>query len=95
MSVNINLYHAKTDGVFELVRLPNIPLLESLGKRKGTMVSITGRLKLGGPVLLRVENAFVVAIGKDIATQILVKEACGECPTNCKRTIMSSKAIRF
>jgi len=27
---------------------------------------------LGGPVLLRVEGAFDVAIGKDIATQIAV-----------------------
>jgi len=93
--MNINLYQAKTGGIFELARLPKIPLLESLGLRKGTMVSINGRIKLGGPVLLRVENAFVVAIGKDIATQILVKEACVKCPTDCTKTITPTKTIRF
>lgn len=81
--MNINLYNAKKQGVFELVHLPDIPLLTSLGLRSGTVVSIKGRVRLGGPVLLRVENAFVVAVGKDIATQIIVKEACNQCPAKC------------
>ncbi|MCL2575319.1 MAG: ferrous iron transport protein A [Defluviitaleaceae bacterium] len=80
-----SLYTAKKQGVFEVASLPGISLLENLGLRVGTRVTVKGRYAFGGPVLLRVENAFLVAIGKDIATQIAVKEvACYEspqCPT--------------
>jgi len=77
----INLYAAKKKGVFEIASLPGIGLLENLGLRVGTMVMVKGRYAFGGPVLLKVENAFMVAIGKDIATQIAVKEAiCYESP---------------
>ncbi|MCL2840280.1 MAG: ferrous iron transport protein A [Defluviitaleaceae bacterium] len=70
----INLYEAGKNEAFYVVSIPNIGLLESLGLRLGTKVAIQTRYMLGGPVLLCVEDSFLVAIGKDIATQIAVKE---------------------
>jgi len=69
-----NLYEAKKNQVFQVASVPNIGLLENLGLRNGTKVVVQSRYALGGPVLLRVENTFAVAIGKDIATQIAVRE---------------------
>ena len=69
-----NLYEAKQMGSFQVVSVPNIGLLENLGLRTGTQVMVQNRYSLGGPVLLRVENAFSVALGKDIAKQITVQE---------------------
>jgi len=73
-SAMMNLYQAKKDIVFQVVSVPNIGLLHNLGIRAGTQIVIQSRYALGGPVLLRVENAFAVAIGKDIATQIAIRE---------------------
>jgi len=70
----INLYEAKKNQVFQVVSTPDIGLLENLGLRNGTRVVVESRYALGGPVLLRVENAFAIAIGKDIAIQISVEE---------------------
>ena len=71
----VNLYQAKKNGSFKITSVPNIGLLQNLGLRVDTQVTVQGRYALGGPVLLRVEDAFAVAIGKDIATQIAVREA--------------------
>lgn len=77
----INLYSAQKKGVFEVVSIPGIAQLNNLGIRVGTKVHVQSRYKLGGPVLLRVEDDFTVAIGKDIATQIAVKEVqCNVAP---------------
>jgi len=54
--------------------VPDIGLLQSLGVRAGTQVTVQNRYALGGPVLLRVEGTFSVAVGKDIARQIAVRE---------------------
>lgn len=72
---SMNLYEAKKDVAFQLTSLPNIGLLKNLGLRVGTQVTVKSRYALGGPVLLRVEDTFAVAIGKDIATQIAVRKA--------------------
>ena len=81
MALTTNLYQAKKNNVFQVASVPNIKLLENLGLRKGTQVFVKGRYAFGGPVLLRVQNSFVVAVGKDIATQIAVKEVrCCELP---------------
>ena len=69
-----NLYEAKGNRIFRVDSVPNIGLLKNLGLRVGTQVTVQSRYSFGGPVLLRVENTFAVAIGKDIATQIAVKE---------------------
>lgn len=70
----INLYEARKNAAFQVTSVPKIGLLESMGLRVGTHVIVQSRYALGGPVLLRVEDAFAIAIGKDIATQIAVKE---------------------
>ena len=44
-------------------------------KYGGTEVTVKNRYALGGPVLLRVEGAYDLALGKDIARQITVKDA--------------------
>jgi len=71
----VNLYKAKKNNSFNVVSLPDVGMLHNLGLRAGTHIRIQQRYGFGGPVLLRVEDAFSVAIGKDIASQILVKEA--------------------
>jgi len=71
----MNLYHAEKNGIFQVVAIPDTPLLQNLGLRIGTKISVQNRYALGGPVLLRVEDSFSIAIGKDIATLISVKEA--------------------
>ena len=71
----MNLYEAKKQGRFQVTSIPQIKLLENLGIRTGTQLSVKSRYALGGPVLLRVEGAFDLALGKDIARQIAVKEA--------------------
>jgi len=74
MTDMMNLYEAKKSGVFHVVSVPNVGLLQNLGLRVGTKVAVQSRYALGGPVLLRVEDSFAVAVGKDIATQIAVRE---------------------
>ena len=68
-----NLYFADKKGLFQITSVPSIGLLENIGLRSGTKVSVQNRYALGGPVLLRVEDAYSVALGKDIAIQIGVK----------------------
>ena len=70
----INLYQAKKHSNLQLASVPQIPLLESMGLRIGTKVNLQNRYALGGPVLLRVEDAYSIALGKDIAQQIAVNE---------------------
>ena len=72
--VGTNLYEAKKNAVFTVVSVPDIGLLESLGVREGSHITLQNRYALGGPVLLRVEDAYSVALGKDIAKQITVRE---------------------
>jgi len=70
----LSLYEAKTKGTFQVASIPQIGLLENMGLRIGTKITVKNRYALGGPVLLVVEGAYCVAIGKDIAQQIAVKE---------------------
>ena len=70
---SMNLYDAKNSHVYQIISFPKIHLLESLGLRLGTKIEVQNRYRFGGPILLRVEDAFAVAIGKDVATQIGVR----------------------
>lgn len=69
-----NLYKAKKMGTFQVVSVPELGLLENLGLRAGTQITLQNRYIWGGPVLLRVEGAYSIALGKDIAKQITVQE---------------------
>ncbi|MCL2837680.1 MAG: ferrous iron transport protein A [Oscillospiraceae bacterium] len=66
----LSLYTAPKNTKYMVVDVPDVGLLNSLGLRAGTKVTVQNRYALGGPVLLRVEDAYSVAIGKDIAKQI-------------------------
>jgi Fe2+ transport system protein FeoA len=66
----INLYSANRLSDLLVVSVPANGLLENIGLRTGARVSVQNRYALGGPVLLRVEDAYSVALGKDIAVQI-------------------------
>ena len=70
----VNLYEVKEKSALQVVSLPGIGLLENLGLRVGTQITLQNRYALGGPVLLRVEGAYSIALGKDIASQITVQE---------------------
>ncbi|MCL2093120.1 MAG: ferrous iron transport protein A [Treponema sp.] len=70
-----NLYEARQGGTFFLCSVPPIPLLENMGLRAGTQVKLQNRYALGGPVLLRVEGAFDLALGKEVAQGIRVQES--------------------
>ena len=72
----INLYEAAKKGEFTVTSVPDIGLLESLGIRVGSKITVQNRYILGGPVLLRVEGAYSVALGKDIAKQINEFQLC-------------------
>ena len=69
-----NLYEVSDKCTFQVVSVPNIALLQNLGLRAGTQATLQNRYKLGGPVLLRVEDTYSIALGKDIAEQIAVRE---------------------
>ena len=71
----MSLYEAKKFGTFQVASVPRIQLLENMGLRVGTKVTLQNRYNLGGPVLLKVEGAYSLALGKDIAQQIAVREA--------------------
>ncbi|MCL2055527.1 MAG: ferrous iron transport protein A [Oscillospiraceae bacterium] len=68
----INLYEAKKRGRLFVSSVPNVKLLENMGVRAGTQVTVQNRYAFGGPVLLRVEDAYSIALGKDLAKQISV-----------------------
>jgi len=70
----MNLYQGKKHRSFQVASVPQIPLLESMGLRIGTNITLKNRYAFGGPVLLRVEGAYSIALGKDIAQQIAVRE---------------------
>lgn len=70
--MSMSLYAADKAGVFQVSCVPDNGLLESIGLRVGTKISVQHRYALGGPVLINIEDSFSVAIGKDIATQITV-----------------------
>ena len=72
---SMSLYEAKERGTFQVTFIPKIKLLENMGLRAGTQITIQNRYALGGPVLLRVEEAYDLALGKDIARQIAVRES--------------------
>lgn len=72
MTESVNLYKANKNAVFQVEVVPDIGLLQNLGVRMGTKIKIMHRYALGGPVLLNIEDSFLIALGKDIASQITV-----------------------
>jgi len=68
-----NLYEARKHVALTVIALPALSALANLGLRPGTRLCVENRYRLGGPVLLRVEDMYSVAIGKDVAENIEVE----------------------
>jgi Fe2+ transport system protein FeoA len=77
MSSEISLYKAKKDNIYNVVTVPDIELLKSLGIRQDTRVQVMCQYPLGGPTLVRIEDSSTVAVGKDIATLVTVVPETG------------------
>lgn len=78
------LYSAPVDSHYIVTEVPNIKILDSLGIFPGTVLHKKQRYKFGGPVLIDLSTR-EIALGKDIAASIKVKEAkCDGMPC-CKR----------
>jgi Fe2+ transport system protein FeoA len=73
-SPHINLYKADRKSELVVINVPDIALLKSLGIRFGTHVRLLYRYCFGGAVVLRIEDAYTVALGKDVAVQVGVEE---------------------
>lgn len=70
---NINsLYYAKDNLQYVITSTPELSILKSLGIVKNAKIFKKLTYRMGGPVLLTVESS-EIAIGKDIAEQILVR----------------------
>jgi Fe2+ transport system protein FeoA len=67
------LYDMQKKCCCRVVSIPDHPLLDSLGICSDAVITVENKYKFGGPVLLKIDTA-TVAIGKDIAEQILVEE---------------------
>jgi Fe2+ transport system protein FeoA len=65
-----NLYAAEKGRSLTVTYVPNIDLLRNMGLRAGSQAMVQSKYIWGGPVLLRVEGAYSIALGKDIAVQI-------------------------
>ena len=67
------LYEVKDRNNYRVVSLPALQLLENIGLRVGTIVVVLNRYAFGGPLVLRVADAYTIALGKDLALQIVVE----------------------
>jgi len=72
------LYKVKKGSKYTVVSVPEITLLNSIGIRAGLHIRVQSHYFFGGPVLLRVEETYTVALGKQIANQIFVEEMFDE-----------------
>lgn len=71
-----SLYEAKKNSNHQVVEAPDVCQLGNLGIRTGTKVMVQSRYAFGGPVLLRVDDTYTVAVGKDVAKDIQVVDVC-------------------
>ncbi len=69
----LNLYGAKKGKTYTVTSTPDYMLLSSIGILEGVKIRIESKYKLGGPVSVSLSTR-KIAIGKDIASKILVKE---------------------
>jgi len=67
-----NLYKAKKNTIYQIVSAPDTGGLKSLGLKIGTRIEIRNRYIFGGPVLLKVEDVYYLALGKALAEHIQV-----------------------
>ncbi|HHU50410.1 MAG TPA: ferrous iron transport protein A [Firmicutes bacterium] len=68
-----SLYSAPENCRYTVTAVPDVKILNSLGFYPGTVVHKEKRFRMGGPVLIR-RATREIALGKDIASAILVEE---------------------
>lgn len=68
-----SLYTAPENCRYTVADVPDVKILNSLGFYPGTVIHKKKRYRLGGPVLIR-RATREIALGKDIASAILVEE---------------------
>jgi Fe2+ transport system protein FeoA len=68
-----SLYEAKPGKEYTIVRTPDFRLLSSIGLFNGAKVKMESKYALGGPVSVSLSTK-KIAVGKDLATQIYVRE---------------------
>ncbi|NMA67565.1 MAG: ferrous iron transport protein A [Clostridiaceae bacterium] len=69
---NQNIYNAQDNFYYVIENAPGLGILKSLGIVENAKIFKLMTHRLGGPVLLKVESS-EIAIGKDIAEQIVVR----------------------
>lgn len=72
-----DLYTAPAGRRLQVVSVPGLKILRSLGIYPGAVVVKVRRCALGGPALIRVATR-QVALGQDVARAIWVREADGD-----------------
>ena len=68
-----NLYEAACNANYELISVPDINLLKSMGIHAKLQVHKKYRYAFGGPVILKIDHG-QIAVGKEVASQIQVRE---------------------
>jgi len=68
-----NLYDAQPGKEYTVLETPEYKLLSSIGLFSGAKVRMESKYGLGGPVSLSLSTK-KIAVGKDLATQIYVRE---------------------
>ncbi|MGI6238110.1 MAG: FeoA family protein [Christensenellales bacterium] len=71
-----NLYGAEQGKTYVVTAIPDSMLLSSMGVLEGSKLRVESKYKLGGPVTVSCSTR-KIAIGKDIAGSVLVKEDAG------------------
>ncbi|MBU5485818.1 ferrous iron transport protein A [Clostridium sp. MSJ-11] len=69
----MNLYDLKVSSNCEIGNIPEIPLLNSIGVRKGIRVEVVSKQPFSGPIVIKIAKRNI-AIAKEIANKIKVKE---------------------
>ncbi|MCL2222156.1 MAG: ferrous iron transport protein A [Oscillospiraceae bacterium] len=78
MASEISLHKAKTNNIYNVVAVPEMELLKSLGIRAGATLRVICHYPLGGPTLVCVEDCATVAVGKDVASLVSLAPETGD-----------------
>ncbi|SDY35066.1 FeoA family protein [Tindallia californiensis] len=69
----MSLYTMKKKCQCIIESLPEVPLLDAMGFRKGQCIAIKTKQPFGGPVVVSIGNRSF-ALARELAEQIIVKE---------------------
>lgn len=72
--IKMVLTNCKKFNSYHIEKAPEIHLLKALGVRSGINITIESKQPFGGPVVFKIGNRSI-AVAKDIAREIIVREA--------------------